>query len=81
MILMKYALLLFVFCSVGNSGKNAVMHPDGTPKFISLDELKKLQSKITNCEPMPHWPPVKGMLYFTEPSNTVSVESFSTRMS
>jgi hypothetical protein len=52
-----------------------------TPGVYPLTTLKKLEREITNSESMPHWPPVKGMLYFTEPSNTVSVESFSTRMS
>jgi hypothetical protein len=65
------------------AGHKNKLHPDGNPRRISLDTLKKLERETPNSESMPHWPPSAhiGGVYWTEPLNFVSIESFSTRIS
>ena len=59
------------------------LHPDSTPRRISLEKLMTLESKTPNSKSMPHWPPSAhiGGVYWTEPLNFVSMEPFSTRIS
>lgn len=59
------------------------LHPDSTPRRISLKNLMTLESKTPNSKSMPHWPPSAhiGGVYWTEPLNFVSMEPFSTRIS
>ena len=74
----------------GNSGDEiAQNNPEGSDapqalvpgEKISLGKLRALKREIKHPAEIPFWPPVIGRVYWTEPFNMVSMESFSTRMS